>query len=59
MFIYFSSYNFFLVNSESASTLDANIVKDLKKMLHEHNVLVKSFKMVREAFKENELINVS
>ena len=39
--------------------MDVAIVGDLKKMLDEHSVLVKSFRMVREAFKENESINVN
>ena len=42
-----------------STSLDTKIVEDLQKILDEHNVLAKSFKMVKEAFKNDNLMNVS
>ena len=49
-----------LYNSGSNNnSLDANIIEDLQKMLNEHNVLTKSFRMVKEAFQLDDRCNVS
>ncbi|OIT27534.1 hypothetical protein A4A49_57007, partial [Nicotiana attenuata] len=43
---------------ESNNQLHAEIVTDLKQMLDDHNVLAKSFRMVRDRFQEDRSSNV-
>ena len=50
---------FFLFSLKSnINNLHAEIVADLKEMLDEHNVLVKSFRMVRDTIRQHESLNL-
>jgi hypothetical protein len=44
---------------ESPNSLDANLAEDLLKIMDEHNILVKSFRMVRDYLRIEETVPVS